>query len=63
MKPLDGHAFTIQQRISGDKWDLETKALYRPEVERPQDQLKLARMRRHFERLCSFCALQSGVVS
>jgi hypothetical protein len=39
------------------------KVLYRPEIQRQQDQLRLEQMNRYFERLGVFCALQSGVVS
>jgi len=47
----------------GDKWDLGTKAMYRPEIGDNKAQLRLVQMNRHFARLGAFCALQSGMVS
>jgi len=47
----------------GDKWDLGTKAMYRPEIGDNKGQLRLVQMNRHFARLGAFCALQSGMVS
>jgi hypothetical protein len=47
----------------GDKWDLGTKVMYRPEIGDDKDQPRLGQMNRHFERLGAFCAPQSAMVS
>jgi len=54
MKRFVGHAFTLQQGISEDKWDFGTNVMCRPEIGDNKDQLRLAQMNRHSERLGNF---------
>jgi hypothetical protein len=63
MKRFDGHAFTIQQGISRDKWDFGTKVMYGLEIGDNKDHPTLGQMNRHFERVGGFCAPQSDMVS